>query len=288
MTALGKILAIFVLLLSLVWCGLVVSGHVARTNWKTEAEKYRKSAQEAATAANEARAEMDKQAKAYAGQIAILTGDKKSLAAQIATLDTTNQKQNGDIQQLLTLLNKYKTDSALAQANLTQAGKQNDILFTKQAETEKQRDNALTAQKNAEANALSIKLEADGIKKQNERYQNQLITQADQLRDLRTGGNRPGGARVVPVPESIRGTVDRVNGEYVSISVGADADVREGAVLDVVRYGDKPMYLGSLTITEVQPKKSVGLFQSKDGPTAKGDALPKSGDTVMKIQSPGR
>ena len=40
---------------------------------------------------------------------------------------------------------------------------------------------------------------------------------------------------------------------------------------------------GKVRITQVSPKESVGQFVSKDGPTAKGDALPKVGDTVMKI-----
>jgi len=283
MTALGKILAIFVFLLSLVWCGLVVTGHVTRTNWKAEAEAYRKKAAEAAGAANDMKAELDRQAKANSAQVALLTNDIKSLKDQVANLNTANQNQNTANQQLLTALNKATKDNELTLANLKQANTQNDLLFTKNAQIEKDRDTALTAQKNAEANALAVKLEADGIKKQNERYQNQLIAMNDRLRDMQSGANRPGGARVVPVPEGIRATIDKVFDGYVSISLGADAEIREGAELDVVRYGDKPEYLGTITITQVEPKAAVGQFVSKQGPTAKGDALPKAGDAVLKI-----
>jgi hypothetical protein len=282
MTALGKILAIFVFLFSLVWCGLVVTGHVTRTNWKTAYEAERKRSQDAATAANDMKAELDKQAKAHAAQVAILTNDIKTHDTQIANLNLSNQNQNNANQLLLTANDKLTKAIELNQANLTQANKQNSLLFDKNALVEKERDTALTAQKNAEANALAIQLVADGIKKQNERYQNQLITLADQLKDLKSGANRP-GTRVVPVPEGVRGTVEKVFDGYVSITLGADAEIREGAELDVVRYGDKPEYLGKLTITQVEPKAAVGQFQSKDGPTAKGDALPRAGDTVMKI-----
>jgi hypothetical protein len=283
MTALGKILAIFVFLFSLVWCGLVVTGHVSRTNWKAAYEAERQRSVAAAAAATGFKDEMDKQAKAHAAQIALLTNDVKTRDTQIANLNNANQQHLNANQQMATLINQMTKTNDLTQANLKQANTQNDLLFTKNAQVEKERDTALTAQKNAEANALAIQLQADGIKKQNERYQNQLIAMNDQLKDLRSGANRPGGARVVPVPEGVRATVDKVFDGYVSINLGADAEIREGAELDVVRYGDKPEYLGKITITQVEPKAAVGQFVSKQGPTAKGDALPKAGDTVMKI-----
>jgi hypothetical protein len=90
---------------------------------------------------------------------------------------------------------------------------------------------------------------------------------------------------VVPVPEGLRATVEKVEGDFVTISLGADALIRAGAVLDVVRYGDQATYLGTLTVSHVSPKEASGQFSAKDGPTAKGAALPRVGDTVLKIPS---
>ena len=45
MTPLGKMLAIFVFLLALVWAWLTVNTFVSRTNWKAEADKFQKQAQ---------------------------------------------------------------------------------------------------------------------------------------------------------------------------------------------------------------------------------------------------
>jgi hypothetical protein len=177
--------------------------------------------------------------------------------------------------------------NALAEANLKQANLQNDILTDHTVKVAKERDDALVAQKNAEALELKTRLEANGFKQQNERFQNQIITLNERVRDILSGANRPGATRVVPVPEGIRATVEKVEGDFVTISLGADALIREGAVLDVVRYGDQATYLGTITVSHVSPKEASGQFASKDGPNAKGAALPRSGDTVIKIPTPG-
>src|SRR5262245_9425459 len=140
MTALGKILAIFVFLFSLVWCGLVVTGHVTRTNWKAAFEAERKKHQETAAAATDARAELDRQGKAHAAQVAALTNDIKTLKEQNNTLNVANQNQNNANQGLLTVNNKLTKENAIAQANLTQANTQNDLLFERSARVETERN----------------------------------------------------------------------------------------------------------------------------------------------------
>jgi hypothetical protein len=279
MTILGKTLAIFVFLLSLIWCGLVITGHVTRVNWKTEADTYRKKAQEAAAAAAEWKAELEKFKAASAGDLNAKTAEIAKLNTQVANLEKSLSGLQTNFQAKLTNEQKLTSNTELAQANLVAAGKQNDMLFDARAKTETERDTALRAQKAAEASELQAKLESEAIKKQNESFQNKVIELSQSLKDLKSGANKPGAVRVVPVPEDIRGTVSKVSGEYIQINLGADASLAEGAVLDVVRYGDKPMYLGTITLVQVSTKDAVGQF------TKKGEVAPKAGDSVIKLKN---
>ena len=121
MTALGKILVFFVLILSVVWNALVVNSYVTRTNYKTELEKEQKLRAEAANSANYERKRADETKAASDAVIAQSESAIRQLRGQIATLTTNADQasavvaaaqinvQNQNANNLATLNNTVKT-----------------------------------------------------------------------------------------------------------------------------------------------------------------------------------
>lgn len=70
-----------------------------------------------------------------------------------------------------------------------------------------------------------------------------------------------------------------MDGDILTISIGADAGVLPGAVLDVGRL-NPAKYLGRIRILNVSPKEAVGTFEPASGGRATGDNVPKAGDLI--------
>ena len=106
----------------------------------------------------------------------------------------------------------------------------------------------------------------------------------------RPGGGLPGypGAPGVPAPgpsaPEVGGQVKTVGeGGLVVISIGSDAGLRRGDRLEVYRLEPKPVYLGQVTILEVNAKEAVGRVQA---PAGKEPIRP--GDQVVRALTPAR
>ncbi|HJZ58794.1 MAG TPA: hypothetical protein VKE74_27880, partial [Gemmataceae bacterium] len=108
------------------------------------------------------------------------------------------------------------------------------------------------------------------------------------LQDLRARG--PGGAvgpelrseRRPPLYEGTRGTVTGYENGLVVLSIGLDAGVNPGAVLDISRLAEG-RYLGTVVVTDSYPKYAVASFKpvgQKPISRLKPDELPKIGDRV--------
>ena len=72
-----------------------------------------------------------------------------------------------------------------------------------------------------------------------------------------TSSQSGGGPKTVP-PEDVRGTVKQLNGDMATISVGSDAGVNVGNVLQVYRLRPQPEWLCTITILAVTPNEAVG------------------------------
>ena len=69
------------------------------------------------------------------------------------------------------------------------------------------------------------------------------------------------------------------------ISLGLDAGVNPGAVLEISRLEGGGKYLGTITVTDSYPKSAVARFNPKDGKALTRlapDDLPKPGDRISK------
>lgn len=280
MTALGKTLTVFVFLLSLVWCWLTVNAFATRTNWKTQADAAKGHAAAAADRAREWEAEVT-------ALRATAEAQAKKLADTITERDRTIvalQKDNGDLKRdydrKLAAEKDAEVKAALQlknnQATLEQI---NGLKIAKDA-VEKKLIDATRSEQLAKDTALAQKIEADAVKIRNEQLELQALQMAEQLRDIRLGrSGAPGKGPVVPVRSDIRGSVVRTEGGLVTISIGADAGVSSGAVLDVSRL-NPAKYLGQLRIIGVSPKEAVGTFEPAGGVRATGDGRPKAGDLI--------
>ena len=91
------------------------------------------------------------------------------------------------------------------------------------------------------------------------------------------------------VPEGARGKVTAFRDGVMSLSIGLDAGLEQGAVLDVYRTEKGGDYLGTVVIQKVYPKEAVGQFRPKDARIPIGrlrpEQLPKAGDEVGKIDA---
>ena len=281
MTALGKTLTVFVFLLSLVWCWLTVNAFATRTNWKTQVEAAKVQtdsaiarAREFEEAFNALKASAEAQAKTQADVIV----ENKATIVKL-------QKDNGDLKASYDLkLAAEKKDEdrmTILLKNLEATSQQLNLSKTRADGLEGILTAAIRSEQAALNGSLASKLEADSVKSRNETIELQLAQLQERIRDMQRGGGGQGGNPIVPVRSDLRGTVTRVDGDLITISLGADAGLAKGAVLDVARFTATPAkFLGKVRIQLVDPKTAVGLFESAGGGKATGVNLPKIGDNV--------
>jgi hypothetical protein len=287
MTALGKTLTVFVFLLSLVWCWLTVNAYATRTNWVTQA----KQAQTHMQAAVERAREMEQE---YRNVIASSEAQAKKLAdtiterdATIAKLQTDNAAIKAQFDRKLAAEKADENKTALLEKNAQSILQQLDALKINKDNIETKLIEATRSEQAARNESLQHKLEAESLRARNETIELQLAQIQEQMRDLRLGrgGSAPGGGPVVPVPSGIRATVKSISADgFITISLGADAGLVKGAVLDVARLSTSK-YLGKIRLSLVDPKEAVGVFESAFGVRATGDNLPKVGDLVTVLNN---
>lgn len=286
MTALGKTLTVFVFLLSLVWCWLTVNAYATRTNWVTQA----KSAQTHMQAAVERAREMEQSqrdllavSEAQAKKLADTIEEQKST---IAKLQTDNAAIKAQFDRKLAAEKADENKTALLEKNNQSLLQQLDALKINKDNIEGKLIDATRSEQAARNESLQQKLEAESLRARNETIELQLAQLQELVRDMRLGrGGAPGAGPVVPVPANLRATVKSISSDgFVTISLGADAGLVRGAVLDVARLSTTK-YLGKIRLSLVDPKESVGVFEPATGARATGDNLPKVGDLVTVLNN---
>lgn len=291
MTWLGKILTIFVMIASLIWMFLNVQAVVARNNWYAEAKKYRE-AYEKALAAREAdyragQAAIDdyrKEIQRYKNDLVTLAGEKKTLEDALATERQRYNDLNTVYTKLMTEHTNLDANYAAAREQVSQLRAQNDELETRRVQLVREREQANVEKQQAinERNAALSRIEQ--LTKANEELQGTIYAMKA------SGGREPSPIerqlteKVAPLPENVRGTVTRVSGDLVELSIGLDAGLTPGAVLHLKRYYPEPKYLGTVKVTTtITPKESVAQFSAASGRSIsqlRPDERPRIGDLV--------
>jgi hypothetical protein len=286
MTAMGKLLVFLVLVLTLVWNGLVVNTYVGRTNWRKEAVESNKKAKEATDSATTMDGLYKAQQVAHEDEKRALYQDNKRLADRIDAYKKTYEDLLGQYNELFKSLEAQGRDNASLQANIkklmTQVESQDVQITALNKEI-----NELTLKSEADkAFATQARLEADSQKAKSERLGYRLQELYEKYQDLeKQGGGGVGGPRNGPLdrvpatPEGFRGTVVKVDGNFIEFTPGLDAGLQKGSVL-VVQRKNPAAYLGKITVISVDPKAAVGQFTPPTGKVLKPGDYPKPGDEV--------
>lgn len=279
MTIVGKILLFVVLVFSLIWAGLTVNVYVTRTNWANEVKRLQDKVKESADSAAYQRKQAEETLNASAARVQGLQTEVNKLRAtndQLTRNVADAQRQLGD---KLTAQQQQIPPDQLLQSNIARLQRQVDLLQGSLSTMEKQLNEATIGAEKSKADAVRAQIDRDAALKRADDLEARLLTLNDQMNDLRSPGGRGGSSRTA-APDGFRATVTRVDGDLVEISLGANAKLQSGAVLSLFRM--KPAkYLGTLTITRVDPYGAVGQFSPPPGVTRPGpDARPQTGDTA--------
>jgi hypothetical protein len=281
MTVLGKIFVIVNLLFSLVTAALILMVFVTRTNWKeqfdvlsnryeslkrsrdalvAEAEEERKAKQQTETALATEQAARKKDAQGHAQALADRDATVRGLQGQ---LDSTR----ANLQAATVDLNRRQQE--VANLKTVDAGKDKKINELESANKDF-RDRAVAAELNYgsehERNTLLLK------------QLEQTARDMERQQQPRGGRPAPAGAVAMRYPNlDVRGTVlesDQKTG-LVTISLGSDAGLEVGHVLQVYRTDPRPEYVGEIRIVDTHPKQSVGraVMPLRAGPVKEHDTV---------------
>jgi len=299
MTWLGKILAMLVMILSLVWMYFTVNVYVTRTNWKTAADKYKKAYEEAIEARSSEYRIHQSADDAYARKLSALNTEAAGLRAQYDTLMKANADNVASMKALAKAIEESDITAVQLQINLKSTISEADEIRRRANKLEDER--VVLALKAEQAAKERLEAQNDlklAVSRQEDAERRLEILQAD-LKELRALGGSGGGllGRGVlgkdggPAPaEGTRGTVTRVDGDFVQLSIGIDAGLRAGMTLDLIRI-ETGKYLGTVTVQHagLEPKRAVATFKPADAlrPIARlrPDELPKVGDQVTKVET---
>jgi hypothetical protein len=279
MTALGKVLVFVVLLLALVWNALVVNAYTTRVNWKGELEKTKEKLAQATDAANAERRRAD---ESRAAADAVLAQLRKQVG-DLTTSKETLEKTLDETQKKLAIIQKTEEETqkrdAVANTNTLKTQKIVEMLQKQLDSSEKEKNDAVIRAQKMTNDALQARINERSEKRRADELEGKLLKANDPNRG--TGGV---GATRPQVDRDFKATVTSVEGETVIINLGANARLQKGSVLQLSRTKPDPKFVGTLTITSVDPFYAVGRFTAPANvvkPTA--DDLPKAGDTVSVI-----
>ncbi len=294
MSWIGKILAVMVMLLALVWMWFTASTFVARTNWKVQADTYKKAYDEAKVAreaeyrtnlserdalARQVKTEQSR-ADAFAAQLKKSDDDLAKITVQLADLSAAATKRDIQVSELQAnaAANQARGDKLQVRVNALEDEKIKLTITTEQAVKDKQAAETLARQ--AQQDKLNAEKKADDLAN---------LLAEEKARGLPGGGGERSlfAPRPVPIREGTRGTVETYKDGLLQITLGIDHGVTNGATLDVYRTGTEAKYLGTVVIERALPQQSVGTFRPADPRrnirTLRADELPKTGDRVGRI-----
>jgi hypothetical protein len=291
MTWLGKILTFVVMLAAIIWMYFSVQAYATRTNWKTEYETA-KANEKAATAAhtaeiNRSRANEDALKRLLVNEQVRTENLQKQIDA-LAEANTKNVKE-AKIQQ--DTLKANEVELMKNRANLATTNNQMDTIRARNTfledqttrlvlDTEKAKQEMVRAQNQAKLNSAIA-----------EDYAKKIDELQAKLSEMRLGPNLRAQLEKPPPPllSNLRGEVERVEGLLVVLSIGADAGLSKGSVLDLSRLEGGGRYLGTVKVMDLYSKQAVAQFTPARANVAtellRPEELPKKGDQVRPQES---
>ena len=282
MTVLGKMMVFLVMLLSFVWCGLVVNTFVTRTNWKNEADYYKAQAEESAKAAEAMKQQLIAQRNAHTSesQALVAANTQQQQLIQENSDRSTALKTNYD-----KVLNDFTEQSAQTitwKANIDLLQTQVTSLTEAVEADKRQIDQLVLDANNARIAKEQANLDATANKQRADQATERALVLQGELTDLKSGnsGSALSAQAPDPLPQNWNGTVQKFypNGDYVELTPGLDSQLDVGHSLIVSRGSQ---YIGTVTVTNADPKTAIGSFRPANPQVrATAENRPKPGDVL--------
>ncbi len=300
MTWLGKILTFVVMVASVVWMYLTAQAFVTRTNWQARASSLETALKETRSARETEFQRFQASEAALKGLLETEQNRNKDLSTSNKSISDAAAKSDADFKRQQDALFKGDVDATKLQTNFAGTVAELDTVRKRNTDLENDRVALVLAAEEAkreEVKALNSARLALAIADDNARKVEELQGRVTDL--LATGGTASGTVlRSInkpppPVLANLRGEVTRVAGDLLTISVGIDAGIGVGTVLDIYRTeGGQGKYLGKVKVTSglnLFPKESIVTFipARPDIPLDRlpaGD-LPRRGDLVRPAEA---
>lgn len=294
MTWLGKILTVLVMIGAVVTAYLTAQAYVTRVNWKADRDRY-KSAYEKAVAALDAELRRSQvREDLLLRQLAAERKTSQDLARQVKALTDSADKAVDEFKTLQKAYEEGDVKAVQIQANVDRTLKELDTVRARNGKLEDQIVRLvldIEAARRDKVRAENAAKLAQAIAEDNARKVEELAARVAELRA--TGGSTTAGIlRQIdkpppPVLENLRGQVNRVLGDQLEISIGLDAGLAPGTVLDLYRLEGGGRYLGTVKVTSAAnlfPKQAIVTFTPARGNVPldrlSPAELPRRGDEV--------
>ena len=273
MNALGKLLSVFVFLVSLVWLGFTAVLFATRADWRGEALRAQKASDDAQKSAESLTKQVIEERKLNDARLSAADQNVIALRKERDAYEAEYIKLKRSVDDIASQTQKVQpTITELQQVNAS-LQKTTDNLTTQVNTLTTSRDQAVLKEQAAEKRATDAALALNVTNKALE----------DQLEKTRTLLEaRQGGA--AEADADFRGDVIKVgegkNQDIIVFTGGANAGVKAGKRYVVTR-STAPYYVGTVTVLNASdPQISSGVFTPAAGQKLAGDYVPKKGDSV--------
>jgi len=293
MTWLGKILTFVVLIVSVVWMFFSVQAYATQVKWHTAVNDFKKRLEESENYRKIELARYQANEDAIKRQYDIETKRTAGLQKELAAAQEANKKFILKVEDQQKAINDSDTKSALLQTNVDGTLKELDAsririnqLEDKTGDLVFKAEDAKRAMVQAQNDARLARGQAEDLGKKNEELAERLNEYKQGGPGLRQQFDRP----PPPVLSNLRGEVVKVNdsGALVTLSIGADAGLSVGTVLELSRLS-AGKYLGTVKIIDLEAKQSTAAFTPARSNVRisqlRPEELPKKGDEVKPRSS---
>ncbi len=289
MSTLTKVFVVLLVVFSIAFTMMVIPFVAKTAKWKETAETYEKSALVAETT-------LRNHIAAHAAELATLRDTIREDRNRINELNQELQQALNHVEQMRSERDQAASDKARAEAMNHALTAQLDAAQKTGQEYRDQRNGLETRgieleQRNTDLNDRVFELMAqlDVLQEQKRQFEQQIYILKQENEALASAARRPGSGAILEDPSGIalsgvdaktpvayaavRGKVIEVDGNIVTISVGASDGVKEGMLFVVHRDGD---YVGDVKISLVDPDKSAGRLVQTQGQIRVNDQVTDS------------
>jgi hypothetical protein len=294
MTWLGKIFTFVVMIGVIVWAYFTVQLYVTRVNWKAELDRERVARRDADSAL---KAESRRHQAGEDALNRLLKAERiknEDLATQVKSLSDAAGKIADDYKRLQLAMSDFNDKTVARQATVDKTIKELDSVRDRKDFLE----NVRVALEIENESAKKDKVRAENAAKLASAIAEDYARKAEELQarvtELKATGGGSGTATVLrtldkpppPLLENARGEVKNTAGDLVTVSIGIDAGLAVGTVMDIYRTEGGGRYLGTVKVTSalnLYPKEAIMIFTpagKRPIDNLKPEELPRKGDVV--------